>query len=65
MVAGIATNFGVESTVRSGWELSYDMVVVEDACTSRSAEMHAFAIGQILPHIARVVNSDDVDLGEA
>lgn len=63
VVAGIATNFGVESTVRSAWELSYDVVVVEDACASRSAELHAFAVEKILPAIARVVRSDEVKLG--
>ena len=62
VVAGIATNFGVESTVRSAWELSYDVVVIEDACTSRSAELHDFAIRHILPQIARVVASDSIAL---
>lgn len=64
VVAGIATNLGVESTVRSAWELSYDVVVVEDACTSMSAPMHAFAFEHILPQIARIVSADDLDLGE-
>ena len=62
VIAGIATNFGVESTARSAWELSYDVVIVEDASTSRSAELHAFAIEHILPQIARVVQSDAVTL---
>jgi len=63
VIAGIATNFGVESTARSAWELSYDVVIVEDASTSRSAELHAFAVQHILPQIARVVASEDVMLG--
>lgn len=63
VIAGIATNFGVESTARTAWELSYDVVIVEDACTSRSGELHAFAIRHILPQIARVVAADDVRLG--
>ena len=62
VLTGIATNFGVESTLRSGWELSYDMVVVEDACTSRSAELHSFAIENIFPRIARICASDDISL---
>ena len=60
VLAGIATNFGVESTARAAWELSYDVVVVEDVCTSRSAEMHAFAIDTIFPQLSRVVKSEDV-----
>lgn len=63
VLAGIATNFGVESTARSAWELSYDVVVVEDATTSRSAELHAFSVENILPQIARVVGSEDVSFG--
>lgn len=54
LVAGVATNMGVESTVREGWSLGYGMVVVEDACSSFSAEAHGFATTQILPRIARV-----------
>jgi nicotinamidase-related amidase len=63
VIAGIATNFGVESTARAAWELSYDVVIVEDACTSRSSELHDFAIRHILPQIARVVSADAVTLG--
>lgn len=63
VIAGIATNFGVESTARTAWELSYDVVIVEDACTSRSAELHDFAIRQILPQIARVMPAADVEIG--
>ena len=63
VIAGIATNMGVESTARSAWEHGYDVVVAEDACTSMSAEWHAFAVENILPQIARVVQVDAVDLG--
>ncbi|SEL09790.1 Nicotinamidase-related amidase [Sphingomonas palmae] len=64
VLAGIATNFGVESTARSAWELSYDVVVVEDACTSRSAELHDFAVANILPQIARLVSAEEVELAD-
>ncbi len=60
VLGGIATNFGVESTARAAWELSYNVVLVEDATTSRSAELHDFAIRQILPQIARVVTNEDI-----
>lgn len=62
VIAGIATNMGVESTARVAWELSYDVVIVEDATASRSAELHRFAIDNILPQIARVVQADDIEL---
>jgi nicotinamidase-related amidase len=63
VIGGIATNFGVESTVRSGWEHGYNMVVVEDACTTVSKEMHEMAVTAIFPRISRVVTSDKVVLG--
>ena len=63
VLAGIATNMGVESTLRSAWELSYDIVVVEDVCASRSAEMHAFAIQTIFPQLSRVVQAEDISFG--
>lgn len=62
VIAGISTNMGVESTARSAWELSYDVVIAEDACSSRSAELHTFAIDHIFPHIARVVASGNIRL---
>lgn len=64
VLAGIATNFGVESTARHAWELGYDVVVAEDATSSRAAELHDFAIASILPQIARVRVASDVILGE-
>jgi nicotinamidase-related amidase len=63
VLGGIATNFGVESTARSAWELSYDVVIVEDVTTSRSAPLHAFAVEHIFPQIARVVKAQDIAFG--
>ncbi|MEA3004206.1 MAG: hypothetical protein QOH81_2994 [Sphingomonadales bacterium] len=65
VLAGIATNFGVESTARHAWELGYDLVVAEDATTSRAAELHDFAIANILAQIARIRRSDELVLGDA
>lgn len=62
VIAGISTNMGVESTARVAWELSYDVVIVEDACASRSTELHAFAIEKIFPLFSRVVASEDIRL---
>nr|WP_321984612.1 hydrolase [uncultured Lichenicoccus sp.] len=62
VIGGIATNFGVESTARHAWELGYNVVIAEDACSSVSAEAHSFAITQVLPRVARVVQSADITL---
>lgn len=63
VVAGIATNFGVESTVRAGWEHGYNVVVVEDACTTVSKELHETAVNFIFPRISRVTRCGDLSLG--
>jgi nicotinamidase-related amidase len=57
VLGGIATNFGVESTARQAWEHGYDLIIAEDACTSRSAELHDMAVRHIFPRIARVMAS--------
>lgn len=54
VLGGIATNFGVESTARQGWERGYAIVIAEDAMAATTAEMHVFAVEKILPRIARV-----------
>ncbi len=54
VLGGIATNFGVESTARDGWQLGYNVVVAEDACTSLGAELHGLAMTRTLPRVARV-----------
>jgi nicotinamidase-related amidase len=60
VLGGIATNFGVESTAEQAWERGYEVVVAEDATSSRTAEMHAFSIGTMLPRISRIVKAGDI-----
>lgn len=60
VLGGIATNFGVESTARQAWELGFEVVIAEDTCTTRSAELHELAIRHIFPRIARVRPSADI-----
>jgi nicotinamidase-related amidase len=62
VLAGIATNMGVESTARQAHEHGYEVVIAEDATTGRSEEMHAFAVNAIFPLLGRVVKTDDIDL---
>jgi nicotinamidase-related amidase len=64
-LAGIATNWIVESTTRYGAELGYDIVVLEDCCQGFTDELHEFAITQTLPYYAVIMKSPDfiADLG--
>lgn len=54
VIGGVATNFGVESTARDGWQLGYAVIVAEDASTSVGADMHEFAVTRTLPRVSRI-----------
>lgn len=54
ILAGIATNFGVESTARAAFDAGYKLVFAEDAMSSIDAEMHRFATERMFPIIGRV-----------
>jgi nicotinamidase-related amidase len=58
-LAGIATNWVVESTTRYGAELGYDVTVLEDCCQGFSDELHDFAIKNTLPYYATIMSSSD------
>ena len=58
-MAGIATNWVVESTTRYGAELGYDVTVLEDCCQGFSDELHGFAIQNTLPYYATIAKSAD------
>jgi nicotinamidase-related amidase len=58
-LAGIATNWVVESTTRYGAELGYDITVLADCCQGFSDELHEFAISQTLPYYATISGSSE------
>ncbi|ATM95680.1 nicotinamidase/isochorismatase family protein [Yersinia frederiksenii] len=60
VLAGIATNIGVESTARTAWELGYELVIAEDGCSTASTEMQQFAVNNIFPRISRVRSSGEI-----
>ncbi|MBO9172466.1 MULTISPECIES: isochorismatase family protein [unclassified Rhizobium] len=60
IIAGIATNFGVESTAREAWQHGYSVIIAEDGCSSLSREMHEFAVHRIFPAIARVRSTGEI-----
>ena len=62
LIGGIASNMGVESTARQGYERACEIVIAKDATASMSAEMQNFAVGSILPMISRVAQVDEITL---
>jgi nicotinamidase-related amidase len=62
VIGGIATNLGVESTARAAHEHGYAVVLAEDAATTFSDEMHAFAFKHIFPRLGRVARSEEIAL---
>jgi nicotinamidase-related amidase len=54
IMAGIATNMGVESTARAAFDRGYELVFAEDAMSSMSAEAHNFSCQNIFPIMGRV-----------
>ena len=59
LLAGIATNWVVESTTRYGAEPGYDITVLEDCCQGFSDELRNFAIKETLPYYATIMKSKD------
>lgn len=60
VLAGVATNMGVESTLRQGTGLGFAFITVEDACSTFSAEMQDFAFKRIFPRLSRVRTAQQV-----
>ena len=62
-LAGIATNWVVESTTRYGAELGYDVTVLRDCCQGFTDEMHDFAFDNTLPYYATISSSEEFIAG--
>jgi nicotinamidase-related amidase len=60
VVIGIATGSGVESTARQAHEYGYNVVLVTDAMTDRSLEVHDHSVDSVFPRIAETGTTDDV-----
>jgi nicotinamidase-related amidase len=60
ILTGVATNFGVESTVRDAYAHNYAVIVAEDACATFTLEMHDFAMTRIFPRLSRARNTADI-----
>ncbi len=60
VLAGIATNFGVESTARSAISQGIAVVFAEDAMSTMSKAMHEFAIENTFPVMGKVSSVKEI-----
>ena len=61
IVSGGSTDVGVTSTLYSGRDLDYNMIVVSDACgTSHDQRAHDMLMELVFPRMARVRTTDQV-----
>jgi nicotinamidase-related amidase len=60
VLAGIATNFGVESTARAAFDRGYEIVFAENAMSTVSPEAHNFVTQNIFPRMGRVRTTEEI-----
>ena len=60
IMAGIATNMGVESTARSAFAQGYNVVLAEDAMSSMAKALHKFSIENLFPMLGRVRTTKEI-----
>ena len=60
VLAGIATNFGVESTARAAFGQGYELVFAEDAMSSVSTDAHSFTVNNLFPRMGRVRSAEQI-----
>lgn len=60
LIGGVATDLGVENTVRDAWDRDYNVVVVEDLCVAAPPEAHSYAIRSVFPRMARIMSTSEI-----
>lgn len=60
IMAGIATNMGVESTARAAFDAGYALVFAEDAMTTMSADWQAFSTKNVFPMMGKVGTTEEI-----
>ncbi|MFD9408089.1 isochorismatase family protein [Streptomyces sp. NPDC059989] len=60
VLAGIATNMGVESTARAASDLDYELVFAEDAMTALTAAEHEASVTLNLPRFGTVLSCAEI-----
>lgn len=60
VIGGVATDLGVENTVRDAWDRDYNVVVVDDISVAVPEAAHDYAIKSVFPRMARIMSTDTV-----
>jgi nicotinamidase-related amidase len=60
VLVGVSTSMGVESTARSAWEHSYNLIFVEDAISDVDAASHAHTFTKIFPHLGEIATTEQL-----
>ncbi len=59
MFGGVATQFGVEGTVRVARDMDFNCVVLSDCCAAPTVESHEYPLKNIFPNMARVMTGEE------
>lgn len=60
VICGIATNYGVESTVRFAYEYGSEQILPEDTMSSLSYEMHCTSLNYTMKRLGRVRCTEEI-----
>ena len=59
-IMGVTTHMAVGATAREGHDRDYQMVILEDCCGAKSADLHKNALG-IITFIAQLIKVEDLE----
>jgi nicotinamidase-related amidase len=57
-IGGVATDLGVENTVRDAWDRDYNVIVLDDISVAVPPSAHDYAITSVFPRMARIMSSE-------
>lgn len=59
LICGVSSAWAVQSAVREGHDLGYELLIIEDGCAAVSDEEHQLSMKQ-LSRIARIIKTDNL-----
>jgi ureidoacrylate peracid hydrolase len=61
ILAGVATNVCVESTLRSAFFRDFEIVLIEDCCAARNVRAHEATLDNVRQYFGIVASADEVE----